>query len=61
VESPGRKELAQDQLLQHDLIAKVVPTFADRALDGRFPPPCKPACAEMAPLPGRICEIFMCT
>jgi hypothetical protein len=32
VESPGRKELAQDQLLEHDLIAKVVSTFADHAL-----------------------------
>jgi hypothetical protein len=32
VESPGRKELAQDQLLDHDLIAKVVSTFADHAL-----------------------------
>jgi hypothetical protein len=32
VESPGRKELAQDQLLEHDLAAKVVSTFADHAL-----------------------------
>jgi hypothetical protein len=32
VESPGRKELAQDQWLEHDLIAKVVSTFADHAL-----------------------------
>jgi hypothetical protein len=32
VESPGRKELAQEQLLEHDLIAKVVSTFADNAL-----------------------------
>jgi hypothetical protein len=32
VESPGRKEPAQDQLLEHDLIAKVVSTFADHAL-----------------------------
>jgi hypothetical protein len=33
VESPGRKELAQDQWLEHDLIAKVVSTFADHALN----------------------------
>ncbi|WP_395663471.1 hypothetical protein, partial [Aestuariivirga sp.] len=33
VESPGRKELAQDQFLEHDLVAKVVSTFADHALD----------------------------
>jgi hypothetical protein len=32
VESPGRKELAQVQGLEHDLIAKVVSTFADHAL-----------------------------
>jgi hypothetical protein len=32
VESPGRKELAQDQWLEHDLVAKVVSTFADHAL-----------------------------
>jgi hypothetical protein len=32
VESPGRKELAQDQWLEHDLFAKVVSTFADHAL-----------------------------
>jgi hypothetical protein len=32
VESPGRKELAQVQWLEHDLAAKVVSTFADHAL-----------------------------
>jgi hypothetical protein len=32
VESPGRKELAQVQLLEHDLFAKVVSTFGDHAL-----------------------------
>jgi hypothetical protein len=32
VESPGRKELAQDQSFEHDLIAKVDPTFAGHAL-----------------------------
>jgi hypothetical protein len=32
VESPGRKELAQDQLLEHDLFAKVVSTFGVHAL-----------------------------
>jgi hypothetical protein len=32
VESPGRKELAQVQWLEHDLFAKVVSTFADHAL-----------------------------
>jgi hypothetical protein len=32
VETPGREELAQDQLLEHDLVAKVVSTFADHAL-----------------------------
>jgi len=32
VEPPGRKELAQVQWLEHDLIAKVVSTFADHAL-----------------------------
>jgi hypothetical protein len=31
VEPPGRKELAQDQLLEHDLAAKVVSTFGDHA------------------------------
>jgi hypothetical protein len=33
VDSPGREELAQDQLLEHDLVAKVVSTFADHALE----------------------------
>jgi hypothetical protein len=33
VKSPGRKERAQDQLLEHDLVAKVGSTFADHALD----------------------------
>jgi hypothetical protein len=37
VESPGRKELAQVQWLEHDLFAKVVSTFADHALDGGTP------------------------
>jgi hypothetical protein len=32
VDSLGRKELAQDQSLEHDLVAKVVSTFADHAL-----------------------------
>jgi hypothetical protein len=32
VESPGRKEFAQDQWLEHDLIAKVVSTFGVHAL-----------------------------
>jgi hypothetical protein len=32
VESPGRKELGQDQLLEQDLVAKVVSSFADHAL-----------------------------
>jgi hypothetical protein len=32
VESPGRKELAQVQGLEHDLIAKVVSTFGVHAL-----------------------------
>jgi len=35
VESPGRKELAQAQWLEHDLIAKVMSTFADHALARR--------------------------
>jgi hypothetical protein len=33
VESPGRKELAQVQWLEHDLIAKVVSTFGVHALE----------------------------
>jgi hypothetical protein len=33
VESPGRKELAQVQWLEHDLLAKVVSTFGVHALD----------------------------
>jgi hypothetical protein len=32
VDSPGRKERAQDQLLEHDSVAKVVSTLADDAL-----------------------------
>jgi hypothetical protein len=32
VEARGRKERAQDQLLQHDLIAKVVSSFVRDAL-----------------------------
>jgi hypothetical protein len=36
VQSPGRKERAQDQLLEHDLFAKVVSTFGVHAL-GRQP------------------------
>jgi hypothetical protein len=32
VEPLSRKELAQDQWLDHDLITKVVSTFADHAL-----------------------------
>jgi hypothetical protein len=32
VETPGRKERAQDQWLEHDLIAKVVSIFAGHAL-----------------------------
>jgi hypothetical protein len=32
VESHGRNERAHDQSLEHDLIAKVVSTFADHAL-----------------------------
>ena len=32
VESPGRKELARDQLLEHDLIAKVASIFSDHTL-----------------------------
>jgi hypothetical protein len=32
VESPDQKERAQDQLLEHDLLARVVSTFADHAL-----------------------------
>jgi hypothetical protein len=35
VESPGRKELAQVQWLEHDLFAKVVSTFADHALEAQ--------------------------
>jgi hypothetical protein len=35
VESPGRKELAQVQWLEHDPFAKVVSTFADHALAAR--------------------------
>jgi hypothetical protein len=31
VKSHGRTERAQDQLLEHDLAAKVVSTFADHA------------------------------
>jgi hypothetical protein len=40
VDSPGRKELAQEQLLEHDLFAKVVSTFGVHALGklaSRFP------------------------
>jgi hypothetical protein len=32
VESPGRRERAHDQSLEHDLAAKVVSAFADHAL-----------------------------
>jgi hypothetical protein len=58
VESPGRKELAQVQWLEHDLFAKVVSTFADHALTNQPGPRWCPALSGLeGPDPGHMAKL----